>query len=295
MRALVKNGLAMSLVDDVEFRAAVTMSARCGLTYVDAQKAETKMPHRTVMMLKVLPALDAKLNGKVSKKIDGLIKETSAVIISDGWTSCQRRPIINAIVSTAAGSQLVKSVDTSGETKDAAFIADFIGEVIVSKGSHNIVAVCMDGACKASFALITAKFPHVFSYICPAHSLDNFMKNVCSESAKIQVKSIEGLFDWDTDIFSSPIYDAQKVIKFITHHSKALHLFRPIASNPKIWSDAEMAKPVFIDLMKHCETRFASNMRMLQRYQALKIVVEALVADAAYKVMPSRVVSSRLV
>ena len=50
------------------------MSARCGLTYVDAQKAETKMPHRTVMMLKVLPALDAKLDAKVSKKIDGLIK-----------------------------------------------------------------------------------------------------------------------------------------------------------------------------------------------------------------------------
>ena len=133
MRALVKNGLPMSLVDDVEFRAAVTcvtMSACCGLTYVDAQKAETKMSHRTVMMLKVLPALDAKLDAKVSKKIDGLIKETGAVIISDGWTSCQHRPIINAIVSTVAGAQLVKSVDTSGETKDAAFIADFIGEVI---------------------------------------------------------------------------------------------------------------------------------------------------------------------
>ena len=121
------------------------------------------------------------------------------------------------------------------------------------------------------------------------------MKNVCSESAKIQVKSIEGLFDWDTDIFSSPIYDAQKVIKFITRHSKALHLFREIASNPKIWADAEIAKPGFIDLMKHCKTRFASNMLMLQRYQALKIVVEALVADAAYKVLPSHVVSSLLV
>ena len=106
----------------------------------------------------------------------------------------------------------MKSVDTLGATKDAAFIADFIGEVIVSKGSHNIVAVCMDGACKASFALITVKFPHVFRYICPAHSLDNFMKNVSSENEKIKVKSIEGLFDWDTDIFSSPISDAQRVI-----------------------------------------------------------------------------------
>ena len=110
------------------------------------------------------------------------------------------------------------------------------------------------------------------------------MKNVCSESAKIKVKLIEGLFHWDTDIFSSPIADAPTMIKFITHHSKTLHLFRQIANDPKIWSDAEIAKPGFTDLMKHCETRFALNMLMLQRYQALKIVVEALVADAAYKV-----------
>ena len=104
MRAPVKNGLPMSLADDLEFRAAITMSARCGLTYMDGQKGDSKMPHRTFMMEKVLPALDAKLDAKVSKKIDGLIKETGACIISDGWTSCQRRPIINAIVSTVAGS-----------------------------------------------------------------------------------------------------------------------------------------------------------------------------------------------
>ena len=56
------------------------------------------------MMQKILPALDAKLDAKVSKKIDGLINQTGALIISDGWTSCQSRSIINAIVSTVAGS-----------------------------------------------------------------------------------------------------------------------------------------------------------------------------------------------
>ena len=38
-----------------------------------------------------------------------------------------------------------------------------------------------------------------------------------------------------------------------------------------------------MDLKKHCETRFASQIIMLQRYQALRIVVEALVSNPTYR------------
>ena len=44
-----------------------------------------------------------------------------------------------------------------------------------------------------------------------------------------------------------------------------------------------MPKPGFVDLIQFCATRFASNILMLQRYQALRIVVEALVANPSYK------------
>ena len=126
------------------------------------------------MTNKVLPALDDKLDAKICKKIDGLIKVTGAMLISDGWTSIQSRPIINALLSTAVGSQLIKALDTSGEAKDKEFIADFICSLIDLKGPENIVAVCMDGACKGSFALIIAWYPRGFCFICPAHSVDNF-------------------------------------------------------------------------------------------------------------------------
>ena len=47
MRALIKKGLSLDLVDDSEFRAAVLMTARAGLVYVDAATGQPKLPHRT--------------------------------------------------------------------------------------------------------------------------------------------------------------------------------------------------------------------------------------------------------
>ena len=139
--------------------------------------------------------------------------------ISDGWTSIQARPIANALLATPAGTMFLQALDTSGSTKDAKFIADFIINIIEARGPENIVAVCMDGACTASFPLITAKYEHVFCFICSAHSFDNFFKNVFSDKIKIKIKSIENVFDWGTDIFLEHFTEAWDVIKFVTNHS----------------------------------------------------------------------------
>ena len=82
------------------------------------------------------------------------------MIISDGWTSIQARAIANALLATPAGAMFLTALDTSGSTKDAKFIADFIINIIEARGPENIVAVCMDGACAGSFPLITAKYEH---------------------------------------------------------------------------------------------------------------------------------------
>jgi len=200
-KSFVAKGLAIDLVDDPHFRAAITITARAGMQYVDGQKGTCMLPHRTSMSKDVLPALDKKLTDQVEAKITGLIQQTGAMIISDGWTSIQSRPIVNALLATPAGAMFLTALDTSGSTKDARFIADFIINIIEARGPENIVAVCMDGACTASFPLIEAKYPHVFCFICPAHSLDNFFKNVFSDKSVIKMKGIEGQWDWGSDIF----------------------------------------------------------------------------------------------
>jgi hypothetical protein len=81
-RALCKKGLCIDLVDDPEFRQAVLLTARAGLPYVDAQKAESLLPHRTKMATGHIPALDTKIHELMKKKIYGLIKETGDLVAS---------------------------------------------------------------------------------------------------------------------------------------------------------------------------------------------------------------------
>ena len=71
---------------------------------------------------KVFPALDAKLDAKLAKTIDGLVQETGGMLICDGWTSVQNRPIVNGLLATAAGARCLKAVDTLGKSNACATI-----------------------------------------------------------------------------------------------------------------------------------------------------------------------------
>ena len=104
-KALVKKGLAIDLVDDPCFRSAITMTARAGLQYVDAQNNTCKLPHRTYMSNNVLPALDKKLTAQVEAKITGLLQQ-----------------LLSALLATPAGTMFIMALDTAGSTKDAQFI-----------------------------------------------------------------------------------------------------------------------------------------------------------------------------
>lgn len=51
-------------------------------------------------------------------------------LTSDGWTSVQNRPLLNALAVVPAGAEFIKAIDTSGETKSAEFIAEWLDEVL---------------------------------------------------------------------------------------------------------------------------------------------------------------------
>ncbi len=60
------------------------------------------------------------------------------------------------------------------------YIADLVVQQIKELGAHIVTAVCMDGACAGAFKHIEAEIEHVTCFICPTHSLNNFMSDVCS-------------------------------------------------------------------------------------------------------------------
>eukprot|EP00967_Tisochrysis_lutea_P106695 scaffold163838_cov37-Tisochrysis_lutea.AAC.1 len=173
------------------------------------------------------------------------------------------------------GSYFLEALDTSGQTKDAQYIANFMLKHINSFEPGMVTGVCMDGACIASFPLINAMAPHVFTYICPAHSIDNFLKNVCSDKAVIRVKSLDRDFDWDEDEFSDCIDQVWDAIKFVLYHQKALARYRALAD--EVPRDK---RPVGgTELLRYVDTRFASKVLMLIRYRNVLPILDKLFVD----------------
>lgn len=136
----------------------------------------------------------------------------------------------------------------------------------------------MDGACKASFPIITETLPHLFTYICPTHSLDNFMKNICGDKPLVRIKGVEGEFVWDESLFSEALEKVWEVVKFICNHQKALARFRDLGAEvPR-----ESRPKGGLELLRCSETRFASKVLMADRYVNCHPVLERLMIDDAY-------------
>ena len=52
-----------------------------------------------------------------------------------------------------------------------------------------VFVVCMDGACKGAFVQIQKECPSVQCFVCPAHGMDGFLKNVGSSADSIRMQA----------------------------------------------------------------------------------------------------------
>jgi hypothetical protein len=153
---------------------------------------------------------------------------------------------------TPKGEKFFENVDTSGDTKDADFIAQVVGKAIEDVGAKIVVQVCMDSAavCKATGRKLEARFPHITFTPCTPHCLDLLLKDM-------------GKLDW----VSSVIAEARTALKFITNHHKSLAFFRSLSK---------------LELLKPGETRFATNFSMLQRMHEVKASLQQLVVSGTW-------------
>ncbi|CAN0074576.1 unnamed protein product, partial [Heterosigma akashiwo] len=65
-------------------------------------------------------------------------------LMGDGWVNCKRQPLINFLLSTSRGTIHLKTIDTSGESKDAPLIAGVFEEQINAVGPDNVSSVVAD-------------------------------------------------------------------------------------------------------------------------------------------------------
>jgi hypothetical protein len=144
LKVVVKKALPLDLFDDTAFREAVAITVRCGCKLTAGAQGGVHLPRRKVITTRELPKFDQELDMKIKDRIAGVVKLCGVTLVSDGWTSTSNRPIINALATTPVGSYFIKAVDTSGKTKDAKYISDFMIGVIDDFGPEDVAAVCMD-------------------------------------------------------------------------------------------------------------------------------------------------------
>ena len=144
-------------------------------------------------------------------------------------------------------------MDSSGETKDAQYIAKCISTAIDKVGKDNVVQVITDSAanCKASWKIISSMYPRIVCSPCAAHCLDLLLE------------------DWGKLPLASVIEDVANIVKFINGHDGSRALMGKHSPEK--------------GLLKPADTRFGTNTIMIERLVELKDNLQEMVASRRYK------------
>ncbi len=113
-RAFYGNGLSFRLINDPHFKATVEATTNFGENY----KLPSLVSLCTTLLNKEKVSMAAEL-----KSFMASARSSKATITSDGWSNTRNRPLLNLLMVTPKGEKFLESVDTSGDTKDADFIA----------------------------------------------------------------------------------------------------------------------------------------------------------------------------
>ena len=144
---------------------------------------------------------------------EGLLAEKFGVAVtSDGWESVDHLPLINSAYITANnGGTYLRSVDTSGELKNAEYCAALMLIDIYSIGVTNVIMVVTDtcSTMRKAWALIEDEIPWICCLPCVPHVVSLLMKDIAKipEVAKV-------------------IADEGKVVTWFSNHHKPLAILR---------------------------------------------------------------------
>ncbi|XP_075654755.1 uncharacterized protein LOC142624914 [Castanea sativa] len=160
-------------------------------------------------------------------------------VMSDGWTNQKQQPIMNFLVYCPRGAMFLKSIDTSGLTKDAETLFNIFDCVVQEICVEYIVQLITDNASayKKAGKKLQQKYGTLFWSPCAAHCIDLMLENIANPK-------------W-FPLVDEAIKKAKKITKFIYNHGVVLDLMKQDFTNGR-----ELCRPAI--------TRFATNFLSLQ-------------------------------
>ena len=180
-------------------------------------------------------------------------------VSQDGWDSTDNLPLINsAYIMANNGGVYLRSVDSSGHTKDAEYIASLLITDIYSIGCQYVVMVVTDTCATMvkAWAYVMDEFPWVSCIPCIPHVASLLMKDIGKLPKVEELIKHEG-----------------HVVNWFSNHQKPLAILRR-----KVLEKLGKRK----ELVKAGATRFGTNTLVGQRLQDVKDALVATVVDAEY-------------
>ena len=143
-------------------------------------------------------------------------------IMCDGWSSINRKPIINFMVYCDRSMIYLSSVDTTNIPKTADYIFSLMDKIVEEVGEENIVQVFTDNEAgfKAAGMLLMEKHKHLFWSSSAAYCIDLMLEDIGN------MKQIKETLDQEKMI-TSFIYNSLKVINLMKVFTKDRDLLRP--------------------------------------------------------------------
>jgi hypothetical protein len=167
--------IPFNMVRHPSFVNAVKQTVAMKLTY--------KPPSYYAMQTSLLKTRRAQVEVEVNAKTKDSIRKYGVTVCSDGWDNVQNRPLLNVLMCCLAGDTFLGSIDTTGNKKDATYIAEQMSVHINRVGPTNVVQVCTDNASSmvATGHILTQRHPHLYFQGCGAHILDLLLQDWGSE------------------------------------------------------------------------------------------------------------------
>jgi hypothetical protein len=203
-----------------------------------------------------------RMNADVAKRDEGgvLSSKFGATYTSDGWDSCDHLPLINsAIIMANDCGVYVRSVDTSGKTKNAEYVASLMIVDIYTIGCTKVVAVVTDtcSTMQKAWAIVEDELPWISCFPCQTHCPSLLLTDV----AKLKEPT-------------ETIKEESIVVGWFTNHQKPLAILRDKAKTALRGKSCE--------LKKAGATRMGTNTFVGERLEKLKGSLQQTVVDPEY-------------
>ena len=259
-RAIAKffyaNAVSFSAADtqsDSFYREMVTAIQNAGAGYIPPNRAKLSGP--------LIDEVQAEMQSNIDRRDeDNAISDKFGMTYTqDGWESCDHLPLINsAYILANDGGVYLRSVDTSGITKNAEYIASLMIVDIYNLGCTRVICVTTD-TCSTmvkAWDIVQDEFPWISVAPCQTHCPSLLLTDIGKISEVKQTVNEEG-----------------QVVGWFANHQKPLAILR---------SKARAMFGRSKELKKAGGTRFGTNTFVGERLEELKACLQQTVVDPEY-------------